>query len=235
MPLRLSTSAVDFETRFAGLLAMKREVSEEVNDVVRSIGQDVALRGDAALIEYTAKFDKLMLTPATLRVTEAQIEAALAAMTILYNDLLASIPAAAPVISNFTRNVGTGAVDVAGIAAGNTAEIWAVSKIDDDASIIFEKIGEQLNGGTIPLDFSLMANHPMSRYVFENALEISRSASAISLAASAASSEAPIASAAIAAASIAPAANDAAVIPPVPTPVTVVTVSTVPWMFPSMS
>ena len=79
MPLRLSTSAVDFESRFAGLLAMKREVSEEVNDVVRAIGQDVAQRGDAALIEYTAKFDKLMLTPATLRVTDAQIEAAIAA------------------------------------------------------------------------------------------------------------------------------------------------------------
>ncbi|MFN3612849.1 histidinol dehydrogenase, partial [Tepidimonas sp.] len=63
MPLRLSTRATDFEQRFASLLAMKREVSEEVNDVVRAIGQDVAARGDAAVIEYTAKFDKLALTP----------------------------------------------------------------------------------------------------------------------------------------------------------------------------
>ncbi|MGU9980840.1 histidinol dehydrogenase [Phreatobacter sp. HK31-P] len=79
MPLRLSTRATDFEQRFASLLAMKREVSEEVNDVVRAIGQDVAARGDAAVIEYTAKFDKLALTPSTLRVTEGQVEAAVAA------------------------------------------------------------------------------------------------------------------------------------------------------------
>ena len=79
MPLRLSTRAADFEHRFASLLAMKREVSEEVNDVVRAIGQDVAARGDAAVIEYTAKFDKLALTPSTLRVTDGQIETAVAA------------------------------------------------------------------------------------------------------------------------------------------------------------
>jgi len=79
MPLRFSTRAADFEHRFAGLLAMKREVSEEVNDVVRAIGQDVMSRGDAAVIEYTAKFDKLALTPSTLRVTDGQIEAAIAA------------------------------------------------------------------------------------------------------------------------------------------------------------
>ncbi len=79
MPLRLATRDPDFDARFASLLAMKREVSEEVNDVVRAIGQDVVARGDAAVIEYTAKFDKLMLTPATLRVTAAEIAAAVAA------------------------------------------------------------------------------------------------------------------------------------------------------------
>ncbi|KAF0118966.1 MAG: histidinol dehydrogenase, partial [Xanthobacteraceae bacterium] len=79
MPLRFSTRAADFDARFSSLLAMKREVSEEVNDVVRAIGQDVAARGDAAVIEYTAKFDKLALTPSTLRVTDGQIETAVAA------------------------------------------------------------------------------------------------------------------------------------------------------------
>jgi histidinol dehydrogenase len=79
MPLRLATRDPDFDARFASLLAMKREVSEEVNDVVRAVGQDVVARGDAAVIEYTAKFDKLMLTPATLRVTPEEIAAAVAA------------------------------------------------------------------------------------------------------------------------------------------------------------
>jgi histidinol dehydrogenase len=79
MPLRLSTRAADFETRFVGLLAMKREVSEEVTQVVKAIGADVRARGDAALIDYTAKFDRLTLTAATLRVSAEEVAAAVAA------------------------------------------------------------------------------------------------------------------------------------------------------------
>ena len=79
MHLRLTTQDPDFERRFADLLAMKREVSEEVNEVVRAIGVDVAARGDAAVIDYTARFDRLQLTPATLRVPRGEIEAALGA------------------------------------------------------------------------------------------------------------------------------------------------------------
>lgn len=79
MPLRLSTQDPDFERRFADLLAMKREVSEEVNEVVRAIGADVAARGDAAIIDYTGRFDRLPLTPATLKVRREEIEAAIAA------------------------------------------------------------------------------------------------------------------------------------------------------------
>lgn len=79
MPLRLSTKDPDFEHRFADLLAMKREVSEEVNEVVRAIGADVAARGDAAVIDYTGRFDRLPLTPETLKVRREEIEAAIAA------------------------------------------------------------------------------------------------------------------------------------------------------------
>ncbi len=79
MPLRLSTRAADFETRFVDLLAMKREVSEEVTQVVKAIGADVRARGDAALIDYTARFDRLTLTPDTLRVSAAEVAAAIKA------------------------------------------------------------------------------------------------------------------------------------------------------------
>ncbi|MFN3855837.1 MAG: histidinol dehydrogenase [Phreatobacter sp.] len=79
MPLRLSTQDPDFERRFADLLAMKREISEEVNEVVRAIGADVAARGDAAVIDYTGRFDRLPLTPATLKVRREEIEGAIAA------------------------------------------------------------------------------------------------------------------------------------------------------------
>jgi histidinol dehydrogenase len=61
MPLRLDTAMPDFEERFAGLLAMKREVSEDVDAVVRDIIADVRLRGDAALFEYSQRFDRVDL------------------------------------------------------------------------------------------------------------------------------------------------------------------------------
>ncbi|MBN9127600.1 MAG: histidinol dehydrogenase, partial [Nitrosospira sp.] len=61
----------------ASLLAMKREVSEDVDQAVRAILADVAERGDAALVDFTARFDRLSLTPQTLRIAPGEIEAAL--------------------------------------------------------------------------------------------------------------------------------------------------------------
>jgi len=73
---RLNQSDKDFEARFAALLVMKREVAEDVEATARAIVDDVRKRGDAALIEYTAKFDRLALTPDRLRVSAAEIDAA---------------------------------------------------------------------------------------------------------------------------------------------------------------
>jgi histidinol dehydrogenase len=79
MPLRLSTRSADFPARFADLLAMKREVSEEVTQTVKEIGAEVVAHGDAAVIGFTARFDRLTLTPQTLRVSEAEIAGAVKA------------------------------------------------------------------------------------------------------------------------------------------------------------
>ena len=67
MPHFLSTTDSDFETRFAALLTMKREDSPDVDDAVAKIIADVRARGDAAVLELTAKFDRLELTAETLR------------------------------------------------------------------------------------------------------------------------------------------------------------------------
>jgi histidinol dehydrogenase len=75
MPYRLTTDQRDFEARFAALLAAKREDSPDVDATVAAIIADVRARGDAALIELTARFDRLDLTPATLRVSDAEIDA----------------------------------------------------------------------------------------------------------------------------------------------------------------
>ena len=76
LPVRLTTTAADFETRFAALLAAKREVSADVDAVVRRIVADVRDNGDAALIALTARFDGLELTPATIRIGAEEVESA---------------------------------------------------------------------------------------------------------------------------------------------------------------
>jgi histidinol dehydrogenase len=78
MPVFLNATDPDFETAFATLLGGKREDSVDVDDVVAGIIADVRARGDAAVIELTAKFDRMQLTPETLRFSEAEVEALVA-------------------------------------------------------------------------------------------------------------------------------------------------------------
>ncbi len=74
---RLDRSSRDFEAAFAALLDDKRETSEDVDAVVADIIAAVRRDGDAALIEYTRRFDRLELSdPGALRFTEDEIAAA---------------------------------------------------------------------------------------------------------------------------------------------------------------
>lgn len=57
MAITLRQSDADFEQRFAAFLLTKREVSEDVDAAVRAIIARVRAEGDAALIDYTQKFD----------------------------------------------------------------------------------------------------------------------------------------------------------------------------------
>lgn len=75
MPQFLTTTDPDFEARFTALLGAKREDSPDVDDVVAGIIADVRARGDAAVLELTAKFDRLDLTPEKLRFSAAEIAA----------------------------------------------------------------------------------------------------------------------------------------------------------------
>jgi histidinol dehydrogenase len=78
MPVRLSTSESDFEARFSAFLAAKREISEDVDTVVRGIIAEVRTRGDRALVELSLKYDRIDLTQAGLRVTKGEIDSAMA-------------------------------------------------------------------------------------------------------------------------------------------------------------
>ncbi|HSG36807.1 MAG TPA: histidinol dehydrogenase [Paracoccaceae bacterium] len=74
MPQFLESASPDFEVTFTRLLGMKREDSPDVDAVVAGIIADVRARGDAAVIELTAKFDRLSLAAETLRFSEAEID-----------------------------------------------------------------------------------------------------------------------------------------------------------------
>jgi histidinol dehydrogenase len=80
MALRLDALAPDFATAFAALLAMKRETAEDVDQAVQMIIADVMDRGDAALIDYSAKFDHVDLAQVGIAVSAAEIVAAQAAV-----------------------------------------------------------------------------------------------------------------------------------------------------------
>ncbi len=76
MTLRLDASAPDFEERFIALLSMKREASQDVDATVRGIIEDVIARGDAALIDYSKRFDRIDLAETGIAVSAAEIAAA---------------------------------------------------------------------------------------------------------------------------------------------------------------
>src|SRR5258708_5098159 len=88
MPIRLDSSSADFRNRFGTFLAAKREASADGERGTRAIVDDVADRGDAALIEATRKFDRLDIDAGGLRVTAAEIDAAVKASDVKTLDAL---------------------------------------------------------------------------------------------------------------------------------------------------
>lgn len=98
MPRLLDTGSADFEQEFRLFLSEKREASVEVDDIVAGILDDVQTRGDAAVLELTEKFDRMQLTADQLRITEDEIDQAMAACD---PETLAALQVAADRITAF--------------------------------------------------------------------------------------------------------------------------------------
>ena len=81
---RLDARSPDFERDFAALTAFEAAQDPAVDAAVASIVADVRARGDAALVEYTARFDRLRVTSA------AELEIAPAAMRAAFGALPAA-------------------------------------------------------------------------------------------------------------------------------------------------
>lgn len=100
MPKRLNIVDVGFEAAFESLLVASREEKADVDGVVSGIIADVKARGDDAVLEYTAKFDRLKISADGLAISPDEISAAKAACD---PDLLATMEDAAARIEEYHK------------------------------------------------------------------------------------------------------------------------------------
>ena len=97
---RLDTEAPSFEADFTALLGQARETTENVHGVVAAIIAEVRARGDDALCDYTARFDRMTITPDRLRIGAGEVDAAIATVSA---ELLEALEVAARRIEAFHR------------------------------------------------------------------------------------------------------------------------------------
>ena len=74
----LDTNTADFKARLEALLSAAAEPDPAVSDTVRAIIRAVRERGEAALLEYTNRFDRRQATPAQLEIDQRELAAVLA-------------------------------------------------------------------------------------------------------------------------------------------------------------
>ena len=145
MARRLNASDAGFVQEFQKLLFAKREEEEDVAVAVRAIIADVRKRGDAALVELTNKFDRANVTKDTLKLSAAEIDAALDKVS---QDQLAAIETAAVRIESYhKRQMPEGArfTDDTGALLG-----WRWTSVDS--------VGLYVPGGTAAYPSSVLMN-----------------------------------------------------------------------------
>jgi histidinol dehydrogenase len=145
MPVLLDTSSPDFAAAFGGFLAMKREVAADVEAACRRIVDDVAARGDAALIEATHRFDRLELDASQLRVSGDEIAQA---VKVCDRETLAALELARERIESFHRRQlpkDERFTDALGVELG-----WRWSAI--------QSVGLYVPGGTAAYPSSVLMN-----------------------------------------------------------------------------
>ena len=75
---RFSTTDIDFDANLKALLAFETAQDDSIDEVVASILKDVKKRGDAAVLEYTNRFDKTSAASLTeLEITKQELSIAL--------------------------------------------------------------------------------------------------------------------------------------------------------------
>ncbi len=90
-PVRLNTTSPDFEAQFAARLHWSADTDQAIEQRVADILADVKARGDAAVLEYTARFDGLQAASMDeLELTQADFKAAFDGLPVAQREALQS-------------------------------------------------------------------------------------------------------------------------------------------------
>lgn len=119
---RLDAADDGFEEAFQALLSAKREMDEDVDRVVADILSDVRHRGDAALVDYTNRFDRVAISASDLRIPQAELEGAAAKCE---PETIAALKLAADRIRSFHEKTLPGGLDYTDAAGVRLGARWS--------------------------------------------------------------------------------------------------------------
>ena len=142
----LDTAALDFEARLAALLRFDTDDDSAVDQAAASILADIKLRGDAALLEYTRRFDRV----------EAAQAAQLEILKWEMQEALTGLPTA-------QRNaLETAAVRIRGFHERQRAESWSYTEADGTVLgqriTPLDRVGLYVPGGKAAYPSSVLMN-----------------------------------------------------------------------------
>jgi len=142
----LSTRAAGFDAEFARLVAVDSAADRRIDAAAAAIVDDVRGRGDAALLEYTNRFDRMNApSVAALEIPAADMRAALEALPV---EDRAALEAAARRIEAFHER--------------QRAESWSVT--EDDGTVLgqrvtpLDRVGVYVPGGLAAYPSSVLMN-----------------------------------------------------------------------------
>lgn len=118
MPLKLSTTDADFASAFTALVDARREADEDVSRDVTAILKAVRAEGDAALADYTQRFDRHDLNVSGWAVTPAETRAALDGLSTQLRDALELAAARITAYHEKQKPQDSDGVDSAGVRLG---------------------------------------------------------------------------------------------------------------------
>ncbi len=145
MPVTLSTRAPGFEADFRRLIEARRETAADVDAAVAAIIEDVARRGDAALLDYTRRFDRADFDASGLRLRRDEIAAAAASVPA---ETMAALRLAAARIESFHRRQTPPPIDYVDALGVRLAARWGP----------LAAVGLYVPGGTAAYPSSVLMN-----------------------------------------------------------------------------